>query len=314
LIRGEVALQTMETQIAELEDGLNSFREKVFARLVAYHNQELPGALKDDVEKLLKVGFESSGRTVATLAKSRNEICEFSLPIKSFCDAIAARGRNIHGRRLPPGEAVPPSLDSRVTLGCRAAEYKVTYVVLADALNLSRGLGALGCSKTIQVPGGSLDSFCLAFFEMGKALIKDCEAAKLPKIAVEAQIYFAKIARAFEVFCHASDINLISSSGILTEAEQFLSAAKWLTENVPFKNAEMFRVVVEETETSLTKPWFEESTPEETATIQETRAAADAYDGDWFMCAMGHPVSWLLEFSKCNYRHVVVHTRRDWIR
>jgi len=299
LSKGLSALQDADSKISVLEQNLNRSREVVFSRLAAYQNQDLSVPLKNEVEKLLKMCSKSSDRLVATITKSSNDVSKSSQFSMIMNDAITACGRTFHGRKLPTDReeyVISAVTNARVTLGFRAAGFKVEYVILAHALNVSRGLGAIGSLTPIQVPGSSLDGRCVSFFEVGRNFINDCEAAKLPKIAVEAQIYFAKIARAFEVYCYASDIDLTVASNILVEAEEFLNMASFLITNVPFKNANLFAVIVEQTQKLLKQPWFEEVTAEEVASIQQSGPSTDAYSGNWFMCKMGHPVS-LFPFS-----------------
>jgi DNA-binding PucR family transcriptional regulator len=120
---------------------------------------------------------------------------------------------------------------------------------------------------------------------MAREFINDCFPALLMRISVETMIYFAKIARAYESFCHATDVDLTSSTNILTGAEDLLKTAAWLCDNFSFRNLEGLRAAVEETQASLGKPWFKDVAPEEVASVKQVATAP------FYTCEKGHLVS-----------------------
>lgn len=174
-----------------------------------------------------------------------------------------------------------------MTLGRRGAEIKARYVILADSLHVSRILRDAGLATPLKAPGGSPEAFCIPFFQMARMFINDCFPAMLMRMAVEAMLYFGKIARAYESFCHATDIDLASLNAVLVEADDYLKSATWLCDNFPFQNAEALKATVQETQTSLQKPWFEDVTLEEVASV---KYVVSVMEGPFYTCEKGHPV------------------------
>ncbi|TVY81393.1 E3 ubiquitin-protein ligase [Lachnellula suecica] len=291
LIDGKSKLRDMELQIAKLEQDLKRARDIVSKRLAGHTNEELHPELKIELEKLLQMCYESSSRAIRAIDFSSKGLSDSCRPMQELSAVVTSRKRTPDGRNLTDATKVAP-LDTRIILGCRAAAVKVKYVVLADALSVARIVKAPGTSRDINIPGSAPEGFCGFFFEMSKALINDCLPAGLPKVAVEVIIHFAKMARAFETFCHASEIDLTNSTNILAEAEAHLTTATWICANLAFQNAEVLGTAVEETINSLKKPWFEEATLEETAAVKPVVIKeAAAFEGPWYFCEKGHPFS-----------------------
>ncbi|TVY90442.1 NFX1-type zinc finger-containing protein [Lachnellula willkommii] len=285
---GNSKLQDMEAETAKLDQNLKRLRDIVVSRLEGHRNEELPAPLKTELEKLLQMGFESSTRVLVAVTKASKSLVEIYKSTQVLNGAITACRRSVDGRSLdaatPPS---PPSArDARMTLGRRGAEIKAKYVILADSLHVSRILRDAGLATPLKTPGGSPEAFCIPFFEMARMFINDCFPAMLMRMAVEAMLYFSKIARAYETFCHATDIDLASSNTILVEADDYLKSATWLCDNFPFQNSEALKATVQETQKSLQKPWFEDVTSEEVASV---KYVASVLEGSFYTCEKGHP-------------------------
>ena len=230
---GNANLQDMEVQTAKLEQNLKRTREIVMGRLEGHRNEELSPPLKTELEKLLQMCFESSTRVLIVVTKASKSLGESYRATQILNAAITACCRSVDGRLLDVATPPPPpsARDARMTLGRRGAEIKAKYVILADSLYVSRILRDAGLTTPIKTPGGSPEAFCVPFFEMARMFINDCFPAMLMRMAVEAMLYFAKIARAYEAFCHAKDIDLVSSTTLLVEADDYLKSAGWLGGN-----------------------------------------------------------------------------------
>lgn len=214
--------------------------------------------------------------------------------------AIAACGRAVDGRALEP-ETPLTSLDTRMDLNRRTSEIKLKYVLLADSLDTSRILRKAGALTQINKPGASAEKFCVPFFEMAKEFIDEYYEPKFVKASVETMVYFAKIAKVYEPFCNANDIDC---SDIIHKANDLMDIANMICGSCPFQNSEGLQAAIAETRHLLTKQFFDDFTPEELACVKQVVLGDGVtLSGPFYNCERGHPVSLFKSAPKRQYQY-----------
>lgn len=151
--------------------------------------------------------------------------------IQSFCKKFADRhqpAQKLHNatvhtaRHRPINElmanlnlidAIPAtSRDRRVTYRARIAQIRVEHVVLRDKFSIVQALKVATSTASIKIPGGNPSQLAKPFFQTCKKFIDECFAEKLPKLGVEASLYYAGIARSYESYCRSTKVDIDKSS------------------------------------------------------------------------------------------------------
>ncbi|PVH85104.1 hypothetical protein DL98DRAFT_568704 [Cadophora sp. DSE1049] len=99
------------------------------------------------------------------------------------------------------------------------------------------------------------------------AVIRDCNHANFPKLAIEVTCYFGKIAGALQVYFNAVKAGITKANETVQEVVGLLEKAKELCQQ-PFKGAGVLDEAVDNILGLLGKEWYEEVTPEELAAIK----------------------------------------------
>ena len=146
----------------------------------------------------------------------------------------------------------------------------------------------------INIPGGAPDRLATPFFQTCRNFIEDCDAENLPKLAVEAYLFYASIARSFESFSHSVKTGLDKAADHVKMAKELLDKAQELCRQ-PFQNVEILHNAVEESKGLLCKEWCKEVTAEEIIAIKSAMVSGPGgittHSGHWYNCKNGHPVS-----------------------
>jgi hypothetical protein len=107
----------------------------------------------------------------------------------------------------------------------------------------------------------------MPFLQTCRTFIWDCDVENLPKLAVEASLSYASIARLYGSFCHSIKTGLDKAANYVKMAKELLDKAQELCKQ-PFKNTKILRDDVEESRSLLRKEWYEEVTAEEIMAIK----------------------------------------------
>jgi hypothetical protein len=90
--------------------------------------------------------------------------------------------------------------DRRVTYRAKIALIRVEHVVLVDKFSIAQALRATTSTASIKIPGGNPSLFAKPFFQNCNKFIDECIAENLPKLGVEASLYYAGIARPYDLY------------------------------------------------------------------------------------------------------------------
>ena len=184
--------------------------------------------------------------------------------------------------------------DRRVTMGGRIASIHVQCISLTDELNLAQLLKPTSIFSSINDPDTALSTVGRQFFDDCAEFIDDCEPENLPKFSVEACLYYARVARSYQSYCHAVSSNVDEASKHINTAKKLLEKANELCAQ-PFENAEGLRHAVEDSIRLLGREWYAPVSAEEIAAIKNAMVSGAGglatHSGHWYNYVNGHPVS-----------------------
>ncbi|KAI1914221.1 hypothetical protein LOZ65_005667, partial [Ophidiomyces ophidiicola] len=274
LVNGKTELRGLELQVDRLEKELEISRSgfKGTVRLAANSNS---AGLAAKVGKQIQTRYNASCVLNKNISSFLQKVTDRHQPARKLHEAmIHATSRNKSKcidevlKSLSIRETVRPvELDRRLTLGGRMVQIKAQCIVLEDRFSV------VGVEKPVTLfaetatfLSESFEKLPKSFFQTCTTFIKDCNAESLPKLAVEASLYFARIARLYRgsaLSANSSDEKVIEK-----EARELLEQALELCKQ-PFQNSEQLRVAAEESIKLLRREWHEVVTSEELATIKQ---------------------------------------------
>lgn len=185
----------------------------------------------------------------------------------------------------------PEQRDRRIILGGRMIEIRAESIVLEDKFSVLKASRSSAAQPYLQ--DGSLHSSTRRYLQTCATFIRDCNTDALPKLAVEASLYFAHVVRLHRSAGLSTDTDQGKTEHTL-DARELLEKAIDLCKQ-PFQNADQLRSAAEESIRLLRKEWYEELSPDELTSIKHAMVTGPGgiatHSGHWYKCAKGHPVS-----------------------
>ena len=311
LVKGQADLRDVERQVVELELDFDNSRKTLVQALrqaTAPRTAQLTSAFGADVTQQLKDRHAKGiklGRLICTFI---DKVADKHQPAQKLHDATvnAMRRRSVEQMMtdLNVVDSVPPmARDRRITLGGRVAQLQAESIILDDRLNIARILKSTSAGALIRLSGGvsenqvSPEKQVKPFFKSCSKFIDECGTVSLPKLGVEASLYYAGIARSYEFYCRSTEIEVKHASEQVKSARELLEKAKDLCA-LGFQNADALRKAVEESIKLLRREWYEEVTAEEIAAVKKAMVSGAGgiatHSGHWYNCVHGHPVSFFI--------------------
>lgn len=306
LVNGKDELRKLERQILELEQDLEQSRGEISflpirqsLRNLSGHRGQLTSADISNLTRTLQGRNAKSGILYKEISLFGNRVADKNQPAQKLHDATvhAARRRSID--QLMTNSDITKSIpaiarDRLIVAGGRIAQVQVACIVLADSFRTTETIRGIAALSSIMIPGGAPETLAKPFFKTCRKFIDDCAVENLSKIGTEASIYYARIARLYDSYCHSTKTDVDEASQYVTTAKELLSKASALCSQ-PFQNAAALRDAVEESKKMLQKKRYEPVTAEELAAIKEAMVSGPdgigTHSGHWYNCANGHPVS-----------------------
>lgn len=305
LLQGKLELRELELRIDETDRTSHDFLDEMMQAIkpITHQDQVRTALILIEREATLSqnIGdkFAAYNRLKADIQRFRKKAADKNQPAQKLHDATvnAARMRsidqimsNIHFEDSVPAIA----RDRRVTFGGCVVELQVQCLILTQGFQIIQILKAGTTSSPIKIPGGPPDQSTEAFFKACTEFIADCGVESLPKLAVQATLCHARVARLNESYCRSRKVKAEQASRHMVTARNLLQEAHELCTQ-PFQGAEQLGVAVQEAIKLLSKEWYEEITSEELAAIKSAMVGGSGgiatHSGHWYNCANGHPVS-----------------------
>ncbi|RMZ85019.1 hypothetical protein DV738_g273, partial [Chaetothyriales sp. CBS 135597] len=270
LVNGKTELRRLELQVDELEKELEKSRSDAARSFIPAENRHLAVLAANDLNQI-QTRYNASGELNKEISSFLRKVADRHQPAQKLHEAQihaikANRSKSLDEAlaSLSIQETIPPvERDRRITLGGRLVQIKAKCIVLEDKFSIA----ALS-SETPKLPSGSAGKATQRFLQNCATFIRDCNTESLPKLAVEASLYFARVTRLYQ----SSGLSDNSSDGKATEyvneARDFLEKAIELCKQ-PFQNAEQLKMAAEESIKLLGREWYEKVTAEELASIKQ---------------------------------------------
>ena len=305
LVDGKAKIRDLEQEILDLEHKLEDSRQEIILP-IRQASAHLTGQINLEhtvvLHRKLQERHDASRRLEKAIQTFRNKAADKHQPAQKLYDAIvhATRRRSIDHLMtdLNIADSVPaPARDRRITFGGRIAQLQAECIILTDKFDIAQVLKSMPSTSSIKLAGGAPNQLAKPFFQTCKTFIDDCDVENLPKLRVEASLYYARTARSHESYCRSIKTEVDQASGYVKAAKELLEKAKQLCKQ-PFQDANSLRIAVDESLKLLRKEWYEEVTAEEIAAIKLAMVSGPrgitTHSGHWYNCVNGHPVSFSL--------------------
>ncbi|KAF2175098.1 NFX1-type zinc finger-containing protein 1 [Zopfia rhizophila CBS 207.26] len=281
LINGRTELRGLENQVNRLEKEYEKSRSDVTRSIRLATNSNLAGLTTNISSFLRKVtdrhqpAQKLHEATVHATRANKSKSLDKALAFLSIWDTV------------PPVER-----DRRVMLGGQMVQIKAECIILKDKFSIAGALKSAFSAETAKLPSGSLNKLTKPFLQICATFIMDSNTESLPKLAVEASLYFARIAQLYQSSRLSDNSDKEKATEYVKEARELLEKALELCKQ-PFQNAEQLKKAAEESIKLLRREWYEAVTPEELATIKQAMVSGPrgiaTHSGHWYNCVNGHP-------------------------
>jgi len=183
-------------------------------------------------------------------------------------------------------------------------EIKIDCITMEDKFRvLSAANAKYGDSAaSLTFSGGSPLILTRLFLQSCADFIANCSEKALPKLAVQASLYYVRIARLFEISGLSNYKDREMATKYHEKAKTLLEVAEKLCEQ-GFRDVDILLQAVSESLKLLQKEWYEEVTAEELEKIKKAMVSGPrgiaAHSGHWYNCVNGHPV----RLAPCSLPH-----------
>lgn len=304
LVNGKTELQRIEQEVAALDHSLETTRKNIIPLIRQAEGQstDLTPATQIEISQKLKDRHQQCRKLEKAIQDFRQKVADKHQPAQKLYEATihAARSHSISDLMadLSLVNSVPAvARDRRVTFGGHALQLKVESISLADRFGITQVVKSVPSAASIKISGGAPDQLVKPFFHSCKSFIAECKAESLPKLGVEASLYYATVAQSYRFFVSTTNTDVTKKAEYVKTAQDLLEQARELCDQ-KFQDAELLREAVDASVKQLGKEWYEEVTAEEMAAIKAAMVGGPrgiaTHSGHWYNCQNGHPVSHLL--------------------
>lgn len=324
-MKGAAKLKRLE----ELTDALEASLEQSCGDLV----RRRPASLTTGFSSLgALTSYDSRYGRCTELRKDTQGVCKAASheqqPAKKLADAIAHARKPRQGKskgrapspldedmaqlNLEDGEVEIPTLvlNQQITLGARMAQLRIDDVMLCDQLRL---VGADLAGGIVWPQGHEPRTTARRLLGASECFIDECQAARLPRLAVQASIAFARVVGYLGSHAHRGPSATDNGKGkavaktadeerVLGDnvkaARRRLDDAARMCESSGFEGAPELLGVVKSLQRRFEKERYEPVTADELAAIKAAmvsgRGGIATHSGHWYKCRNGHIVSFPL--------------------
>ncbi|EXJ73565.1 uncharacterized protein A1O5_03326 [Cladophialophora psammophila CBS 110553] len=321
LVNGKMELRGLELQVDELENELETSISQLTDRTRSYRESEGRISLfLYDVLKKIETRYKKSRELNREINRFLRKVADRHQPAHKLHEAtvhaistLESKSKSLDAALASlsigePQESIRPvERDRRITLGGRMVQIKAECVVLEDKFSVAAIINSASTRLSAEsssaaavnftIPGGSPKRLTKPFLQICAIFIKDCNAENLPKLAVEASLYYTRVARHYRNSGLSNNIDdetqdTAKATEYINEARDLLEKALELCQQ-PFENADQLKKAAEESIKFLGKEWYEAVTPEELAAIKRAMVSGSrglaTHSGHWYHCSNGHP-------------------------
>jgi hypothetical protein len=309
IVSGQQELQALEVKLNTLEDALENSRQQVIPAItiptgnpqaadrslehIRFHMNEV---LKTRYDKAhyLEDGVKKFQKRTSTKHQPANKLLQATLHAVKKHESLDGALEKLD---LNSFSAIgQTSSDQRIKHGGLLLHIKIQCLVLEDKFAIARAVKSKYPVNTPSpyLPGGSLVTQAANFLNSCSKAIDGCRNDSLPKLAVEATLYYCRIAQTLGSSGIVKDDERAKVEEYRAKARELLEEASKLCEQ-PFKGAPALAEAVEQSLRLLGKEFYAEVTKEEIEAIKKAMVSGPGgiatHSGHWYKCVQGHPVS-----------------------
>jgi hypothetical protein len=307
LVTGKSQLKKIDIELEKLQEELAASHSNFSRSMNMFH-----GGQKTLFDRRFKARYADCDKLRIRIKDVRRRTSERYQPSHKLYEATihALRKKKTDGLREKLANLCledtrqPVERDRRVTLAGEMALLKLDFVTLEDKLGISVALSRSATStQDFQWPGGSPHLLVKPFLQTCASFISVCGTEALPKLAVEATLYHARLAQMYQSCRLLDEADMARAMEFVADAKKNLESASIMCEQ-PFQHAEKLREAVQETIQLLQRERYEAVSPEEVAAIKRAMVTGPtglaSHSGHWYNCVNGHPVRFLLRAVRSN--------------
>ena len=292
LVDGKRRVRKLELEVDKLAEELDESKKEIIAGLAGHSPSP---ALIYEINLRLESREEKPGKLIRAVASFLKDVSDKQQPARKLHDATVKAARATESfenrmKQLSVDISLQNPRDRRIIFGGRATEIKLLFTILVDKLETARALRSKSVSTAIKIP----EEINSSFFKTCQSFIADCNGENLPKLNVEARLYFARATRLLQSYASFNQSASPKATEYAATAREYLEAAKEMC-GQPFENAENLLLAVEETLKSLSREWYDSVSAEEIEAVKRAMVSGPAgiasHSGHWYNCQNGHPVS-----------------------
>ena len=254
----------------------------------------------EDITRKLRTRYQASAQLRADVVELQRSAAERHQPAHKLHEAtvhamqLDAPLRSALANLKLEDAALMGERDHRITLGAKMMEIRIDCITMEDKFRVLSDVRAKygDSASSVTFPGSSPLILAELFFKSCTDFITRCREKALPKLAVEASLFFARISRLFET-CRSSDPKKGEMATKHSEtAKNLLEEAVKLCDQ-GFRDADTLLEAANESLKLLQKS-YEEVTADELEAIKRAMVSGPkglaTHSGHWYNCVNGHPV------------------------
>lgn len=304
VVTGQTELRDIEAKLTAEEMNLQKTRPDVASTGIRI--RILPGNL-DEVQvkaiaKKLGTRYSSCARLRRAIVQVQHRVAERHQPAHKLHEATLhalQHDTSLEGALAATRLEECPALDQRdhrITLGAYLLLIKVDSIIAEDKFGILSSVrhthGAH--AATAMLSGKSPVSYAEQFLQSCSDFVISCKEKVLPKLAVEAILYYARIARLLETSGITDFKDREKATKYHNTAQSLLEEATELCKH-GFQDATNKLQAVDQLIKLLRKEWYEDVTAKELEAIKNAMVTGShgiaTHSGHWYNCVNGHPVS-----------------------
>jgi len=303
LVSGKERLQDLEKEASRLELDFDSSREELLKTISTAPSGHLNSPSWVKIGKALKERRGKHGKLSGSISSFVNRVSDKDQPVRKLHDATvkalrAASSIDECMEQLSIIGFPVTSRDQRIVLGSRAMQLKTDHIFIVDQLEVLRKLTVVSenaaAAALLATSESSVLELTHAFLKSCKDFITECGAGNLPKLNVEARLYYARVASLFQSYTFVSKNDDAKTKEYIQCAKDLLQEAKRLCDS-GFQTADALQAATERALEVLGKAWYEPVSEAEVAAIKAAMVSGPdgmaTHSGHWYNCENGHPVS-----------------------
>jgi hypothetical protein len=304
VVTGQTDLQDIEAKLTAEELDLEKTRADVTSTGIRtiIRPRNLEEVQVKEIRKRLGTRYKPCAQLRRTIVEVQHRMAERHQPAHKLHEATLHalhQDASLEGALAAIKLEECPALDERdhrITLGARMLQIRVDSIIADDKFSILSSVRHTHGAHvaTALLSGKSPVSYAEPLLQSCSDFVTTCREKVLPKLAVEAILYYARTTRILETSGLTESKDREKATKYHNTAQSLLEEATELCKH-GFQDAANKLQAVDQLIELLRKEWYEDVTAEELASIKNAMVTGShgiaTHSGHWYNCANGHPVS-----------------------